>query len=311
VAPPFIWPAEGPVTSYMGAAHPLGIDIGLSTERSREIKAAAAGTVTFSGGADDNSYGYHIVIDHGHGVETLYGHLSQRIAQVGAVVQQGQLIGIGGSSGKSDGMHLHFEVSKDGHIFDPLKVLPDEPAAAEALEVACQAEALTIDAGSRVTLDLAGATDPGESITGISIQDAEGATVDAAVLDAEAKGPAVLDLWSGLAFEGPVSDEAYLVTISTVHGGRPAQTIECEVNVHTPRIQPSYYMPRSSTQAVATAATATATSQPVLTVPPDFRTGLATFTPAPATPVATATATKPAGTSTPTPTPSATKTPAP
>ena len=65
VSPPFVWPVEGPITSYNDANHPLGIDIGLSSERSREIKAAAAGTVTFSGGSTSESYGLYIVIDHG------------------------------------------------------------------------------------------------------------------------------------------------------------------------------------------------------------------------------------------------------
>jgi hypothetical protein len=300
VNPPFAWPVEGPITSYMSSDHPLGIDIGLSEERSREIKAAADGTVKFSGGSDDDSYGFHIVIDHGNRVETLYGHLSQRIAHEGDVMRQGQLIGIGGSSGKSDGMHLHFEVSKDGRQFDPLELLPNEPGDGEPLDFDCKADTLTIDAGSRVTFDLAGLLVAGESVTGINIRDADGFDVEPDVIDAEASGLVSVDLRSRIDFEGPVHDDPYTFVLLASANGRQTQTIECAIDVHTPRVYPGFYERAGSTattsrvesesdQDAEAPATTTSTPQALLTVPPDFPTGLATFTPAPSTPVATST----------------------
>jgi hypothetical protein len=242
VSPPFAWPVEGPITSYNDANHPLGIDIGLSTERSREIKAAAAGTVKFSGGSTSESYGLYIVIDHGDGVETLYGHLSQRIALTGARVEQGQLIGIGGSTGKSDGMHLHFEITSEGSTYDPLDFLPEDRAPQEVLDFDCRADTLTIDAGSRVTFDLAGALEGGESIIGIAIRDASGRPASPSTLDAAAIGPAALDLWSSIAFEGPVKDDSYVLSIATAAVGQVPQTIECALIVHTPRIYGTYFV---------------------------------------------------------------------
>src|SRR5688572_13787995 len=242
VSTPFIWPVEGPVTSRIGTDHPLGIDIGLSSERSREIKASAGGTVTFSGGSNAEDYGLHIIIDHGGGVETLYAHLSQRIVQAGAIVQQGQLIGIGGSTGKADGMHLHFEITKDGRVFNPLDLLPDEMTPALASDFECLKDELTIDAGSRVTFDLAGALAAGESVVGLTITDAGGTPADAAVLDAAAKGTASLDLWSRIEFEGPVQDDAYVLAITTSMSGAAPQTIQCAVTVHTPRKYATFYV---------------------------------------------------------------------
>lgn len=65
-------------------------------------------------------YGNHIVIDHGYGYETLYGHMVRTKATVGAKVTRGQVIGWVGSTGKSTGPHCHYEVHKDGHPVDPI-----------------------------------------------------------------------------------------------------------------------------------------------------------------------------------------------
>ena len=242
VSTPFIWPVEGPVTSRIGSDHPSGIDIGLSTDRNREIKASAAGTVSFSGGSSAEDYGFHIIIDHGGGVETLYAHLSQRVVQTGAIVQQGQLIGIGGSSGKSDGIHLHFEITKDGRTFNPLDLLPKNMTSMPPTDIDCRNDALVIDAGSRVTFDLAGALAAGESVVGLTITDAGGAPADAAVLDAAAKGTASLDLWSRIEFEGPEQDDAYVLAITTSMSGATPQTFQCAVTVHTPRKYATLYV---------------------------------------------------------------------
>ena len=116
-----IRPVSGVITSRFGnmesirsSAH-RGLDIGAST--GTPIYAAAAGTVTAAGYA--GSYGYMIKISHGNGVETLYAHCSQLIATQGQTVTQGQLIAKVGTSGNVTGPHLHFEVRKNGVIYNP------------------------------------------------------------------------------------------------------------------------------------------------------------------------------------------------
>lgn len=86
------------------------------------ILAAAAGTVTIANGIDSwgGSYGYHIKIDHGGGIETLYAHCSAICVQVGQQVEQGEVIGFVGRTGKATGDHLHFEVRVNGERTDPM-----------------------------------------------------------------------------------------------------------------------------------------------------------------------------------------------
>ncbi len=120
----FLWPASGPISSYYSAGHPLGIDIDLFSNEGVPIAAAKAGTVTFAGGNPCCSYGYHVVIDHGDGFSTLYAHFSGIAVGKGQYVDTGQLLGYGGSTGYSTGIHLHFEVHYLGSIVNPLAYLP-------------------------------------------------------------------------------------------------------------------------------------------------------------------------------------------
>ncbi|HEX5397010.1 MAG TPA: M23 family metallopeptidase, partial [Candidatus Limnocylindria bacterium] len=120
----FIWPVTGPISSYFGPAHPLGIDIDLFNHHHAAIAAAAGGVVTFAGGNACCSYGYYVVVDHGNGYQTLYAHLSTISVGVGDVVSQGQQVGISGVTGYSTGEHLHFEVHKNGAVVNPLNYLP-------------------------------------------------------------------------------------------------------------------------------------------------------------------------------------------
>lgn len=87
-----------------------------------QILAAAAGTVTIANGIDSwgGSYGYHIKIDHGKGLETLYAHCSAICVTPGQQVQQGEVIGFVGSTGNSTGNHLHFEVWVNGERTDAM-----------------------------------------------------------------------------------------------------------------------------------------------------------------------------------------------
>lgn len=91
-----------------------------------QILAAAAGTVTIANGIDSwgGSYGYHIKIDHGGGLETLYAHCSAICVTPGQQVQQGEVIGFVGSTGNSTGNHLHFEVWVNGERTDAMYFFP-------------------------------------------------------------------------------------------------------------------------------------------------------------------------------------------
>jgi murein DD-endopeptidase MepM/ murein hydrolase activator NlpD len=122
-----LMPAAGPITSYFGYRyHPIlhftrfhaGLDIGASW--GSPIVAAADGQVATAGWA--GGYGREVRIAHAGGLMTLYGHMSEIVAQQGAYVRAGQVIGYVGSSGLSTGPHLHFEVRKDGTPVNPMAV---------------------------------------------------------------------------------------------------------------------------------------------------------------------------------------------
>ena len=83
------------------------------------IYATANGTVTVAGNTG-NGYGNHVVINHGYGYETLYGHMVKVKARVGQKVKRGEVIGYVGSTGKSTGPHCHYEVHKNGQKIDPV-----------------------------------------------------------------------------------------------------------------------------------------------------------------------------------------------
>jgi murein DD-endopeptidase MepM/ murein hydrolase activator NlpD len=117
-----IWPVSGPITSPFGmrwgTLHP-GIDIGVPT--GTPIHAAAAGKVIWCGWM--SGYGNLVMIDHGGGLATLYGHQSRVAAACGEDVAQGQVIGYSGCTGFCTGPHVHFEVRVNGTPVDPLGYL--------------------------------------------------------------------------------------------------------------------------------------------------------------------------------------------
>ena len=96
-----------------------GIDIAAPSGTS--VVASASGTIVVSGWM--GGYGNLVVVDHGGGVATAYGHLSGFAAFSGSYVSQGQTIGYVGSTGHSTGPHLHFEVRVGGSPVDPLGYL--------------------------------------------------------------------------------------------------------------------------------------------------------------------------------------------
>ena len=126
----YIWPVESRrITSPFGMRmHPTkkrqlmhnGVDIG-GVGFTSKVKAAKSGTVITS--KKNNSYGEYVVISHGSGNTTLYAHLSKRSVKEGDVVQQGDVIGITGSTGNSTGPHLHFEINENSDRIDPLQYL--------------------------------------------------------------------------------------------------------------------------------------------------------------------------------------------
>jgi len=119
----FAWPAEGGyISSKMGyrwGRQHEGIDIARPTGFT--IKAADNGIVVAAG--SDGTYGNRVIIDHQNGYKTTYAHLSSISAKVGQVVPTGTKIGVMGSTGRSTGTHLHFEVEKNGLTINPLTVL--------------------------------------------------------------------------------------------------------------------------------------------------------------------------------------------
>lgn len=127
-AVPDLWPTSGRVTSrfgtrkdpfYKGTAYHEGIDIANSV--GTDIVASAKGTVIFAG--YKRGYGKVIIINHGNGYETLYGHNSKLLVSAGDKVEKGQVIAKMGNTGRSTGSHLHFEVRKDGKLLNPLNIL--------------------------------------------------------------------------------------------------------------------------------------------------------------------------------------------
>ena len=98
-----------------------GMDLAVPTGTS--VRAALPGTVTVST-YNQGGYGYYVMIDHGNGLSTLYGHNSQLLARVGQTVEVGDVIALSGSTGRSTGPHLHFEVRINGERTNPRSYLP-------------------------------------------------------------------------------------------------------------------------------------------------------------------------------------------
>ena len=119
-----IWPAKGTLTSRFGMRNGRkheGIDI--AAPKGTPVRAAAGGEVVFSGWGP-TGYGKMIIIKHQHHLTTLYAHNSKLISKKGNRVKQGQKISLIGSTGRSTGPHLHFEVRNKTRAKDPIKYLP-------------------------------------------------------------------------------------------------------------------------------------------------------------------------------------------
>ena len=130
-ATPSIWPANGWLTSTMGTrqdpitgAEDFHAGLDIAAEQGQPVYATAAGTVLSA--EPHNSYGNLIVLDHGFGLETRYGHLSAFSVTKGQTVQRGDIIGRVGATGKATGSHLHYEVLANGRLVNPLRLLTQQ-----------------------------------------------------------------------------------------------------------------------------------------------------------------------------------------
>ncbi len=131
-ATPSLWPTEGAITSLFGYRFsPIhrgdgelgefhsGLDIANSADTL--VHVTADGTVRFAGWS--SGYGNMLVIDHGYGVSTLYGHTSKALVKAGDRVMRGQIIAYMGTTGRSTGAHLHYEVWRQGRPVNPMSYL--------------------------------------------------------------------------------------------------------------------------------------------------------------------------------------------
>jgi murein DD-endopeptidase MepM/ murein hydrolase activator NlpD len=130
-ATPSLWPAHGWLTSSMGYRRdPMtgasdyhgGLDI--AGEKGQPVYATASGTVESASYKSD--YGNLIVIDHGFGLQSRYGHLSKFGVRQGQQVKRGDVIGNVGATGKATGYHLHYEVLANGKLLNPLQLLTQQ-----------------------------------------------------------------------------------------------------------------------------------------------------------------------------------------
>ncbi len=125
---PSVWPVRGWLTSsFGGRSSPFtggreyhsGLDI--ATRSGTPIVAPADGVVTFIG--REGGYGITLEMDHGYGIKTRYGHLSQTVVRPGARVKRGEVVARVGSTGRSTGPHLHYEVAVNGVRVNPLRYI--------------------------------------------------------------------------------------------------------------------------------------------------------------------------------------------
>ncbi len=116
----FVWPAQGGISQGYRFYH-RAIDI--SNRGGGPILAADSGVVTVAGWIDNSGYGNRVMVDHGNGFVTLYAHLSVIQVQPGQRVSRGSLLGQMGSTGRSTGTHLHFEIRQGGVLLNPLTYL--------------------------------------------------------------------------------------------------------------------------------------------------------------------------------------------
>ncbi len=128
---PSTWPARGWVTSDFGqrldpytADRVMHTGLDIAAEQGKAIYAPSDGTVVFAG--PEGGYGNVLVVDHGYGIKTRYGHLAQMLVKSGDHVKRGQQVGSIGNTGRSTGPHLHYEVRVNGIAQNPRKFILED-----------------------------------------------------------------------------------------------------------------------------------------------------------------------------------------
>jgi murein DD-endopeptidase MepM/ murein hydrolase activator NlpD len=128
---PSTWPARGWVTSDFGqrldpytADRVMHTGLDIAAEQGKAIIAPSDGTVVFAG--PEGGYGNVLVIDHGYGIKTRYGHLAQMLVKSGDHIKRGQQVGSIGNTGRSTGPHLHYEVRVNGIAQNPRKFILED-----------------------------------------------------------------------------------------------------------------------------------------------------------------------------------------
>jgi murein DD-endopeptidase MepM/ murein hydrolase activator NlpD len=128
---PSVWPARGWVTSDFGqrldpytADRVMHAGLDIAAPHGKEVYSPSDGTVVFAG--LEGGYGNVLVIDHGYGIKTRYGHLSKMLVKAGDRVKRGALIAAVGNTGRSTGPHLHYEVRVNGIPQNPRKFILEE-----------------------------------------------------------------------------------------------------------------------------------------------------------------------------------------
>jgi murein DD-endopeptidase MepM/ murein hydrolase activator NlpD len=137
-SPAFLWPIDGPISSPFGRRRRgwhRGMDI--KADHGAAVIAVAEGVVVASG--VEPRYGRVVKIEHDDGFMTVYAHNDTNLVQVGDVVPAGQKIATIGRTGRATGWHLHFEIRRDGRVYNPLYMLP-LPARVAGVEEADSAE---------------------------------------------------------------------------------------------------------------------------------------------------------------------------
>ncbi len=125
---PSVWPVKGWLTSTFGSrispftgAREFHKGLDIATRSGTPVSAPADGTVAFV--ARESGWGLTAIIDHGYGIRTQYGHLSETLVRVGKRVKRGEVIARVGSTGRSTGPHLHYEVMANGAPVNPLRYI--------------------------------------------------------------------------------------------------------------------------------------------------------------------------------------------
>ena len=132
-APPFEWPVEGPVTSTFGRRRSgwhRGIDI--KADRGTVIFAAAPGVVVTS--RTERRYGRVVKIEHEDGYVTVYAHNDENLVRAGMLVAAGDPVATIGRTGRATAYHLHFEIRRNGSVYNPLYLLPLPPRVGQVEE---------------------------------------------------------------------------------------------------------------------------------------------------------------------------------